>query len=195
MKKIILSLGFIFVSLSAIASAGDLYAYGSLGSGNYSGGKSSIDSALVSAGVTGLSSTMTDSSTAFKAGVGYQFVPNIAAEVSYANLGTLNYTATASGGRYLTADIKTSGTNYAVIASSDISESLSLFAKLGYTSASSDVKMIGSGGVGGFSSDNSGNMYGVGATYKSSQKLGLRAEWEKMYDDYSVISAGVQLGF
>ena len=159
------------------------YVGGSVGYTDFgNGGKNDIDSALVSAGATNLSSSLTSHDTGYKIFAGYQFTPNIAVEGGYVWLGTQKYRATYTGGA-ASVDAKGEGFNIDVLGILPLNDTFSLFAKLGAIDAkmSGSVSATGSGGsaVVNVSQTEWKANYGIGATYNFTQALGLRAEIER----------------
>ena len=179
------------------------YVGGSVGYTDFgTGGKNDIDSALVSAGVTNLSSSLTSHDTGYKIFGGYQFTPNIAVEGGYVWLGTQKYRATYTGGT-ASVDAKGEGFNIDVLGILPLGDSFSLFAKVGAI----DAKMSGSvtaTGPGGTAAVNVSQTqwkanYGIGATYNFAPALGLRAEIERFdfpsSSSANLYSVGVQYKF
>jgi OOP family OmpA-OmpF porin len=181
--------------LMAQNSKGNLYFLGALGSASYSGNaKSLFDSAL--SRYAGLSSTSESSSTGYKLGLGYQFNPYIASEVTYLDLGTaFKYRATITGG-WLNVDAKGSGMNFSVLGIAPINDQFSLFGKIGYTSATIKYSMVGAGGTASVpDEDKNSGSFGVGGIFKVTKTLGIRAEWDKLFSDVSLASIGLQVEF
>ena len=135
MKSRTLATAILFAGLSAITQstfAEGMYLAGSLGSSMpTSTVKSDVDIALISAGATNLSSSM-GNGTAMKFLVGYDFNPNLAIEGGYFDSGTMTYSGTATGAT-ISADVKATGLQVALLGIAPINDKFSLFAKVGYT--------------------------------------------------------------
>lgn len=173
------------LSLAAVsASAGDWYGVGSIGRSSLpnDNSKGDIDSALVSAGATGLSSSFDDSDTGYKLQLGYQFNQNWAVEGGYVDLGEFKYHASYTGGA-ANAKAKADGWNIDVVGILPINDQFSVFGKLGFIDAKVkiDASATGPGGSASGSADDTcwKGTWGVGATYNFSKTIGIRAEWER----------------
>ncbi len=180
----------------ACAHAQGRYALVSIGNSTYMGNaQSDGDAALTTAGQTGISSSVSTRSTGYKALLGYQLSPSFAVEGGYWDIGNLaKYQATASGGG-LNVDYKGMGLNASALGLAQINSELSVFGKLGLTYSS--VTGSGSGpGVSVSSTEEKASLgYGVGGIYHLTPKLGLRAEWERLYSDVTLFSVGLQVKF
>ncbi|RFB74110.1 MULTISPECIES: outer membrane beta-barrel protein [unclassified Herbaspirillum] len=116
-----------------------------------------------------------ESDTGFKVFGGYQFTPNWAAELEAVDFGKFQADST-----FLTSRVKASAIGASVIGSYPLSSEFSVFGKLGaaakFTKVDESAPIIGykysqkktSGSV----------LAGVGAEYKLSAQLSLRAEYE-----------------
>lgn len=196
----------------ASAFAGDWYVVGSLGQAKVQdSSKSDIDAELISAGVTGLSSSMDDTDTGYKLQVGYSFTPNWAIEGGYVDLGEMSYKATGSLGGVAgnaKATVEANGWNIAGVGTMPINQQFSLFGKLGAIYADVDAKATLTGG-GGSISDKASTTdwkanFGFGATYQFNKQWGMRAEWERFSNlgdsdtgesDVDLLSVGVVFRF
>lgn len=207
MKKLAL-IAMLAATVAAPAFAGDFYVVGSVGQATMDLNKSEIDNSLTSAGVTGLSSSLDKTDTAYKIQLGYQFNQNVAVEGGYIDLGKGKYSATFTGGTG-TANAKASGVNVAVLGILPINEAFSAFAKLGVIDAKvkTDVSATGPGGSASASASSTKlkTTWGIGASYQFSKQVGVRVEYEqfkKLGDasttgesDVSLVSAGIVLKF
>lgn len=183
-------------SATTVAFAGEAYVFGAVGASNYTGnGKSEIDAALVGAGATGLRSSMSNSSTGYKAGLGYQFNPNFAIEGSYVDVGSFKYSATTTNVGAINAEAKGSGLNFSALGIAPINDNFSVFGKVGYTSltvkSSAAVAGISVNG----SEDKNSASFGFGGIYKLTDKVGVRVEWEQLYSDVNMFTVGLQAKF
>ena len=152
------------------------------------------DAALAGTGQTGISSSLATRSTGYKAMLGYRLNPTWAVEGGYVDLGSYRYSATASGGG-LTADYRGLGLNASALGFFPLNGEVSVFGKLGLTYSN----MKGSGSANGVTldsnDDKAGLGYGVGGLYHLTDKLGLRAEWERLNSDITLFSVGLQVRF
>lgn len=193
----------------ASAFAGDWYLVGSIGQSKVKdAGKGDIDAALVSAGATGLSSSLDDTDTGYKFQLGYRFNPNWAIEGGYVDLGKFNYNATFTGGT-ASAQVKASGLNIAGVGTYPINDQFSVFGKLGFIDGKVEESITATGPGGTASGSASATKvkanYGFGATYNLSKAWGLRAEWERFSklgdnnttgeSDVDLLSVGVVFNF
>lgn len=193
------------VLLSAIALAGlsllshssfaeGVYVLGAVGSSMAtSSSKTDNDNILIAAGFTNLNTSMSNG-TALKALVGYEFNPNIAIEGGYIDSGTMTYSGTATGVAF-TADVKATGMQFAILGIAPINDKFSLFAKAAYSAVS--VKTTGRVNTTLISSstDKNNGGYGFGASYKFTDKLAIRGEWESVASDVNAATIGLQMKF
>ena len=179
-----------FVCNAAFAQA---YIYGAIGQTSVGIDKAALDDAIGST-----SSSVDDKGTGFKIAGGWRLHRNFAAEVGYTDLGKASYTSSAPEAR---ADFKASGVTAAAVGILPLNDKFSLLAKIGLMNAK--VKLEGAGGS---ATDTSlKNTYGFGATYAFTQKLGVRAEYERFAKlgnrdktgeaDVDLISVGVTYRF
>ncbi len=190
----------IAVTTLALAASGtsalaqSAYIVGAIGSSiPASSLKTDADALLRSAGATNLQSSV-GNGTAIKFAAGYQVNPNFAMEAGYLDSGTMSYTGTATGAT-ISADLKGTGFQFALIASAPINDSFAAFGKVGYTAVSvKNNARINTLNVSETYDKNSAG-FGLGARYKLSDKLWLRGEWEQVYSDVSAITFGLQANF
>jgi OOP family OmpA-OmpF porin len=174
-----------FTFAASSAMAGDWYAVGSIGQAKVKDfNQSELDAELRGLGVTGLTSSLDDSDTAFKLHAGYQFNRNFALEGGYLNLGKANYSARFTGGT-ASAELKTDGWSLSAVGILPLNEQFSLFGKLGaaYNTVKVNIAATGPGGNAAVSDKDSdvGAVYGLGASYNLTKQIALRAEYE-VYD-------------
>lgn len=198
--------------VTAAAFAGDWYVAGSLGQSKVKDtGKSDIDAALVSVGVTGLSSSLDDTDTAYKLQLGYKFTPNWAIEGGYVDLGQFEYNAAFTGpvAGSANAKIEATGWNIAGVGTLPINDQFSVFGKLGLIDAKVKGSVSATGGgataSGSASKTKAKANWGIGANYAFDKQWGIRAEWErfnKLGDEdttgesnVDLLSLGVVLNF
>lgn len=166
----------------------------SMGNSTYLGNaQAEADAVLAAGGQTGISSALSTRGTGYKAMLGFQLNPNIAVEGGVLDTGTFNYRASASGGG-LNADYRGLGLNVSALGLSAFNSEISVFGKLGLTYSA----MAGSSSSGlalGSKEEKASLGYGLGGIYHLNDKLGLRAEWERLYNDVTLFSVGLQVRF
>lgn len=190
------------IAIAAIASAttasfaGEVYVFGAVGASNYTGNaKSEIDAALVGAGVTGLQSSLSNSSTGYKAMLGYQFNPNFAIEGGYVDVGSFKYSATTTNVGAINADTKGAGLNVSALGIAPINDKFSVFGKIGYTALTQKSSASAVGVSVSTSQDKNSAGFGFGGIYKLTDKVGVRVEWEQLYSDVNMFTVGLQAKF
>lgn len=197
MKKIIivaLLLSTFVVNPALADNTGKLYGAIDLGQGNAKDACSGLPSTI----------SCSTTTTAFRFGLGYQANQNVSLEAAYIDGGKIDI-----GGNYLgwpvTGEMSMTGFQLSAIGSYPISNEAELLGKIGFASLKAKESVT----VGGYSasSDNSNSnvTFGIGARYKVSDKMAIRA----MYEDFGTIkadstssgskvtllSAGLQFGF
>lgn len=168
---------------TATAQAGDWYALGMVSHSNAKLNKSASDSALTSAGVTGLNSSTDETSNKWRLQLGYQFNDNLAVEGGYIDLGKAKYNATYTGGS-ASGEIKAGGPDIMVLGMLPLNDDFSLYGELGmvYAKVKSDLSATGPGAGAADSYDKSKTrpIYGVGGIYNFSDSMGVRVGYERV---------------
>lgn len=148
---------------------------------NLSLDRNHFDGALLANGATGLSSSDSGNPTKWRLQGGYRFNPNLAVEAGYIDFGKAKYTASTSGGS-AQGSLKAGGVDVAALLSLPLSDSFSVFGKAGVAAAKVDSRLSASGAVVAASGDASTHvvrpLLGVGALYKLSDHLDLRADYD-----------------
>lgn len=166
----------------------------SMGNSTYMGNaQNEADAVLAASGQTGISSTLSTRGTGYKAMLGYQLSPSLAVEGGVLDTGSFNYRASATGSG-LNADYRGLGLNVSALGLSALNSEVSVFGKLGLTYSA----MLGSSSSGvplGSKEEKASLGYGLGGVYHLNDKLGLRAEWERLYSDVTLFSVGLQVRF
>lgn len=175
-------IGLLLLLAAAPAMAEGMYVVGAVGATNLKVNKGDVDAVLVSAGATGVNSTADKSDTGYKLQLGYKLNNNWAVEGGYFDLGKYTYQATYTGGA-ATMSAKARGVNLDVVGSASVTDSVTVFARLGIAHArvKVDVAATGPGGSasGSPSSTKARPHYGVGATYNFNRQMGVRFELEE----------------
>ena len=145
-----------------------------------------------------------NTATAGRIGAGYQFNENVGAEISYADYGSNSASGIVSG-TPVSASLKATGFEAAVVGAWPVTESFALTGKLGVA----NTKVKGEGAGGGYKVNTSATSttaaFGVGLRYDLSNSIALRAQYEdfgKVGDEAStgksklnLWSLGVTFGF
>jgi len=178
----------------AQAQAPSRYFLLSMGNSTYMGNaQNEADAALAGSGQTGISSSLSNRSTGYKAMLGFQLSPSLAVEGGVLDTGSFNYRASSSGSG-LSADYRGLGLNVSALGLSSLNSEISVFGKLGLTYSATSGSS--SSGIALGSKDEKASLgYGLGGIYHLSDKLGLRAEWERLYSDVTLFSVGLQMRF
>lgn len=181
-------------STGALADKG-WYFLGALGPSSYGGNvQTDTDSDLARQGKTGIQSSSAGSSTGYKAMVGYQLAPSLALEGGYVDMGSLGYNASFTGGN-IAIDSRATGFNFSALGMAPVNYQLSMFGKVGYTIGSVSAKGSSGGTTVSLTQDKSSLGLGFGGIYYVTPKVGLRAEWERLYSDINLLSFGIQAKF
>jgi OOP family OmpA-OmpF porin len=174
--------------LATLAAAGLLSASPAALSQNtkfYAGG--SIGQAKTADWCTGAPSTVScdDKDTAWKIFGGYQFHPNFAVELGYADLGSVKASGSDAG---VTFDItgKQTAWDLTGVASWPLANRFAVFGRLGLyygeSKGSGTVSFGGVSGSGSVSDTNTDFTFGLGASYNLTSNAGLRVEWQRYND-------------
>jgi len=171
------------------------YFLGAIGPSTYgSSVQTDTDADLSRQGKTGISSTSSSSSTGYKAVLGYQLNPSVAFEGGYVDMGSLGYNATFTGGS-IAIDSKITGYNFFALGIAPVSYQLSMFGKVGYTLGSVTARGSSGGTSVSLTQDRASLGVGFGGIYSITNTIGVRAEWEKLYNDVNLLSFGLQAKF
>lgn len=169
------------LALSTTAFADGFYGVGEVTHSNLSLDRAHFDSALTASGATGLSSSDSGSDNKWRLQGGYRFNPNLAVEAGYIDFGKAKYTATYSGGS-AQGSLKAGGVDVAGLVGLPLNDSFSVFAKAGMVAASVKSRLAASGPAALASGDVSTHvvrpLLGVGALYKFTDNLDLRADYD-----------------
>ncbi|WP_168224700.1 outer membrane beta-barrel protein [Rhodoferax aquaticus] len=188
----------LLVCLSTTAGhvlAGDMYFLGSMGSASYgSGTQTSTDAELARLGRTVVQSSLGSGAKNYKIILGYQVNPYMAFEGGYYDLGVVNYNATFTGGS-ISVDSKATAMGFSLVGISPLNYQTSVLAKIGYTIGTIKSSGSTSGTTVSTTQDKNSISFGFGGVYNITPTLGVRAEWEKPYDDVNLISVGLQAKF
>lgn len=112
-----------------------------------------------------------DNDTGYKLFGGYEFHQYLAVEGTYADYGEVK--ASAPG---FVVGAEATSLAVSVKGEYQVTDSLGLFAKLGVARWDAEVSVAGLGDT---DDDGSGSTWGIGAQYPLTDKVGVRAEWER----------------
>src|SRR5215831_14425042 len=161
------------------------YVGGGVGQSKIDIDNTAIDVAVRSVpGITSSATTSDERDTGWKLFAGYQFHPNFAAELSYANLGKFNTVTRTTPPATFNGEFKIDNTWSAdILGIWPVGNNFSLFGRLGLLYAETKVSVSGTGpgGVASVSSkDNDWNYkFGFGVGYEFTPNIGVRGEWER----------------
>jgi len=184
---------------ASTAFASDFYVVGSVGRSYEKIDGSIGDTDLALFGMTNIRSSVDEVDTGYKLQLGWRFHKNFAVEGGWVDLGKTNYAANfttpfATPASAL-AEWKASGFNIGVVGSLPLSDSFSIFGRLGWI----DAKVEASFAATGFPTavtkvTKLKTNYGVGAAYEVNQHFGVRIEWERfnnLGNDQTVTGTGI----
>jgi len=183
----------VLLSLAASSTlAGDFYVGASLGRSNVDMDRSETDAVLVSAGATGLRSSVDEHDTHYGLSLGYQLNPYLAFELGYADFGSARYRASFTGGG-ARAHLDAHGWTASVLGILPVGEKFSIFGRLGgiHAKVEADVDVTGPGGAAaGTAQDRDwSGLYGAGVVYALTPSIGLRGEFTR-YDSLGGSNTG-----
>ncbi|GAA5523516.1 hypothetical protein Maes01_00061 [Microbulbifer aestuariivivens] len=129
------------------------------------------------------------SATSFSLTAGYEVTRNIALEVAYVDLGSVE----VSGAPFT---LSTDGLNFSAVAALPVHEKVDVFAKLGFFRWDFSVDESGAGEV--FSDDGTDMSYSVGATANLTEQFDAVLEYQVFEwdgDEISNVSLGAKFSF
>ncbi|HTD06119.1 outer membrane beta-barrel protein [Undibacterium sp.] len=189
MKPITISWALAVAACTAIASpyaaADDAGWYGGANVGR---SKAKIDDTRISSALLGdgfATSSINDDNrgTGYKLFGGYQFNRNFAVEGGYFDLGKFGFTATTLPPGSLTGNIKLRGLNLDTVGILPLTESLSVFGRLGVNYAEARDHFTGTGFINvptpAASKREANYKFGLGLQYAFTEALGMRVEAER----------------
>ena len=170
-------------------------------------GKAAISGDFCDRSPAGVGCVMNITSTAWRAGLGYQFNENYGVELQYVNAYKLNLNASSST-ETVTVEGSFTGYEASVVGVTPLTTSFAFLGKVGVallagkSSLTSTVTGTKTG-----SADNTAFAFGLGMRYKASKNIAIRLMYENYGDvkfgssatsistPLSIISAGLQVGF
>jgi len=148
--------------------------------------------------------TCDDAGMGFRGAVGYQVMPNLAVEASYANYGTAEFNDNAG----FTVDGNVTGFQFSAVGSYPVADAFSLTGKLGLalTNGELDANIAGFGSAK-FDDDTTTLAWGIGVRYDINTSIAVRAQYESLgkisFDstdptaesDVNLLTAGIVFNF
>jgi OOP family OmpA-OmpF porin len=181
------------IALTTTASADGFYGVGEVTYSSASLDSSYFDNALATSGATGLSSSDSGGSYQWRLQGGYRFNPYLALEVGYIDFGKADYQAAYSGGS-AQGSLKAGGVDMAALLLLPLNDSFSVFGKLGVVDATVKANLQAGAPAASATGDTSVNsvrpLLGLGATYKLTDNVDLRAD----YDYVSALGSSSKTG-
>lgn len=190
------------VSVQVPARAMSWYLWGDVAAAKGSSSKGDLNSELQDAGLNATTTALDTRRTAYQLGLGTKLDDHWAVELGYADLGEveMGLTATTSNPSQLYAAVQTihplsaKGYQLAVQYQQPVSESIRLFARLGYWRWDARYTTNDGVKVGSDKGDGSDKLFGLGALFDLGDQVGLRLMWQRYYvDSEQVNMAGVGL--
>ncbi|MHB1083896.1 MAG: outer membrane beta-barrel protein [Thiobacillus sp.] len=180
MKLLFLALLALF-ALTSPAFADGFYGVGEVTHSRLSLDRGHFDTALTSNTAAALSSSDSGSDNKWRLQGGYRFNPYLAVEAGYIDFGKAKYQASYAGGS-AQGTLKAGGFDVVAVASLPLNDSFSIFGKAGLVAARVKSNLVAVGGAAaasGSASDNSIRpLLGVGALYKLTDHVDLRADYD-----------------
>lgn len=164
---------------------------------------SDIDALAAAEGLT-TTSSVDDSDTAWKLFGGYRLTTNLGLEAGYAGYGTISTrsTVTAPAAGSFDIDLDVTAWNIDAVGIVPIGGGFELFGKLGVSMWETDASVSGVAAGTAFSGtagdDGNDVHFGLGASYRLTEAIGIRAEWERIDNDDQDLDAwtfGAQFNF
>jgi OOP family OmpA-OmpF porin len=158
----------------------DLYVLGEVTHSQDKLNTSTNDTALTNAGATALTSNGKSNGNQWRLQLGYKVNPNFAIEGGYIDFGKAKYSASYAGGT-AQGTVKAGGLDIAALGILPITDSFSVFGKAGVVAArvKSDLTTTPASTATASTSANAiSPLIGLGASYKVSDTMDVRAEYD-----------------
>lgn len=172
-------------ALTTTASAEGFYGVGEVTHSNLSLDRNHFDTALTSNGAASLSSSDSGSGNQWRLQGGYRFNPYVAVEAGYIDFGKAKYQASYTGGT-AQGTLKAGGLDVAALVSYPVNDSFSVFGKAGFVAAKVKSSLVAGAPADLASGSTTDNvvrpLLGVGALYKLTQNVDLRADYDHVSD-------------
>jgi OOP family OmpA-OmpF porin len=168
-------------ALTSTAFAEGFYGVGEVTHSSVSLDRTHFDTTLTTHGATGLSSSDSGSGNQWRLQGGYRFNPYLAVEAGYIDFGKTKYQASYSGGS-AQGSLKAGGIDVAGLVSLPVNDNLSVFGKAGMVAAKVKSNLVAGAPAALASGNDSVNvvrpLVGVGALYKLTQNVDVRADYD-----------------
>lgn len=172
----------LFLVASSSAFADGFYVLGEVTGSSTSLSKSHFDNGLTGAGATSLKSKDDGKSAQWRMQGGYLFSPNFAVEAGYIDLGKSKYKASYDTAGVARGELKAGGIDVAALGILPISNAFSVFGKVGVIGAKVDSRLSADAPASAASGKDSTHealpLLGLGAKYKLTDNLDLRADFD-----------------
>ena len=116
--------------------------------------------------------TCDQTDTAFRLFAGYQFTPNIAAEIGYADLGTSHFGAVG----IIIGDVKATAWDISAVGTFPVASQFSILGRLGLFNGETKATAPG---IPSSDDKKSGVLWGLGGQFDLNKNLAFRAEWNR----------------
>ncbi len=204
--RFLVSLG--LIAFSQVGFAAGFYGVGQVTRSQASLEKNYFNGQLAGAGATGLSSSTDGSGYQWRLQGGYRFNQYLAVEAGYIDFGQADYKASYAGGS-ARGKLKAGGADLVALASLPVNQDFSVFGKAGLVFAHVQSSLA-AGAPAGLASDSSNSnvvrpLLGIGANYKLTEHLDLRADFDHVSGlgdshktgkmDSNMVSLGFAYGF
>lgn len=167
--------------IAATASAEGFYGVGELTHSSNTLNRSTFDNELNANGASGLSSSDHGNGNQFRLQGGYRFNENLALEAGYIDFGKAKYQASYAGGS-AQGTLKAGGVDVVGVFSLPVTQEFSVFAKGGAVAAKVKAKLAADAPAALADGNSSATvvrpLLGVGASYKLSEHVDLRADYD-----------------
>ena len=171
-------------ALTPTAFADGFYGVGEVTHSSASLDRGYFDNALTANGAVGLSSSDKGSSNKWRLQGGYRFNPNLAVEAGYIDFGKAKYQAAYGMGSSAQGSLKAGGVDVAALLSLPLNDSFSVFGKVGMVAAKVKSNLVAGAPAAAASGKESENvvrpLLGVGALYKLTDNVDLRADYDRV---------------
>lgn len=173
MKKVLagLCVAATMATVSGAALAADNGFYGAVDIGQ----SKAKDACTPPAGVTVTSCSDTD--TAYRLGLGYQFNQNFGLEANYVDFGNTNAAGTVLGVPFA-SDASVTAFQLSATGSLPLNESFAVIGKIGAAHASVDASATALGVTAATSANSTELTYGIGVRYNINKTMAIRAQYE-----------------
>jgi OmpA-OmpF porin, OOP family len=185
------SIRFALAALTFAASVpayAQVYVGGSVGRSDISVDRTKLSDPFLDLGFDSASTTSSDNDTAYRAYVGYLFLPYVGVEAGYVDLGKFRFRTDVMPTGSLTGEPRIKGGDLSIVGRLPIGESFAVYGRAGVfaartnTTYSSDGSVILVDGGERQRKRTTNAAYALGASYDFTRNIGIRAEWARYTD-------------